>query len=201
MKALLPTSLAVMSLLFSPFTAPPAAAHCDTLDGPVVEVAKLALEKGDVTPILKWVNKESEREVREAFAVAIKVRVLGEDARKLADTHLFETLVRMHRTGEGVPFTGLKPVGTIDPGFVAADKALQDGGIAELSESMMRSVQEGLHKRFTEVTEKKKSADNSIEAGRAYVAAYVEYAHYVEAIHRITSVGAEEHHHLHAPNK
>ena len=34
-----------------------ARAHCDTLDGPVVTTAKAALEKGDVTPLLKWVRK------------------------------------------------------------------------------------------------------------------------------------------------
>lgn len=201
MKTPILTSLAVISLILSPFTIPKAAAHCDTLDGPVVETAKLALKNGDVTPILKWVNKEGEKEVREAFTVALKVRSLGGDAQRLADTHFFETLVRVHRAGEGVPFTGLKPAGTIDPGFVAADKALHDGAIAELSADIAKSVQEGLRKRFAEVVEKQKHADDSIEAGRAYVAAYVEYAHYVEAIHTITSRGAEEHRHLHAPEE
>jgi len=33
-------------------------AHCDTLDGPVVTAAKAALEKGDVTGVLKWVPKK-----------------------------------------------------------------------------------------------------------------------------------------------
>ena len=31
-------------------------AHCDTLDGPVVAMARIALDKGDVTPLLKWVR-------------------------------------------------------------------------------------------------------------------------------------------------
>ena len=180
---------------------PKAAAHCDTLDGPVVEAARIALKKGDVTPVLKWINKDSETEVREAFAATLKVRSLGEEARKLADTHFFETLVRVHRAGEGVPFTGLKPAGTIDPGFVAADKALAEGSVAELSTDITKAVQEGIRKRFADVLEKKKHADESVEAGRAYVAAYVEYAHYVEALHALTSRGAEEHHHLHAADE
>jgi hypothetical protein len=175
-----------------------AAAHCDTLDGPVVEAARIALKKGDVTPALKWVNKDGEKEVREAFAAALKVRSLGEDARKLADTHFFETLVRVHRAGEGVPFTGLKPSGTIDPGFVAADKALTEESVDGLSANIIKAVQEGIRKRFANVLEKKKQAEESVEAGRAYVAAYVEYAHYVEALHALTSRGAEEHHHVHA---
>lgn len=193
------TTIAGLILAFSLFAAPKAAAHCDTLDGPVVETAKLALKQGDVTPVLKWVNAQGEEEVREAFAVALKVRPLGEDARSLADTYFFETLVRVHRAGEGVPFTGLKPAGTIDPGFLAADKALEEGSIDELSGNLAEAVQEGLRERFAEVLERKEQADESIEAGRAYVAAYVEYAHFVEAIHTTTSGGAEAHH-LHEPD-
>jgi hypothetical protein len=182
-------------------TVPRAAAHCDTLDGPVVEDARIALKKGDVTPVLKWVSKDSEKEVREAFAATLKVRSLNDEARKLADMHFFETLVRVHRAGEGEPFTGLKPPGTIDPGFVAADKALAEGSVTELSTDIAKSVQEGLRKRFADVLEKKKHANDGVEAGRAYVGAYVEYAHYVEAIHTLISRASEEHHHLHAADE
>ena len=35
-------------------------AHCDTLDGPVVQTARATLEKGDVTPLLKWVREKKE---------------------------------------------------------------------------------------------------------------------------------------------
>jgi hypothetical protein len=177
------------------------AAHCDTLDGPVVETARVALKQGDVTPVLKWVNKDGEKEVREAFAAALKVRSLGEAAQMLADTYFFETLVRVHRAGEGVPFTGLKPAGTIDPGFVAADKALMEGSIEKLSAELAKSAQEGIRKRFADVLEKKKHADESVEAGRAYVAAYVGYAHYVESLHTLTSRDAEKPHHLHAADE
>ncbi|HOF40521.1 MAG TPA: DUF6448 family protein [Candidatus Hydrogenedentes bacterium] len=44
-----------------------ARAHCDTLDGPVVVEAKAALANGDVTPVLKWVNKDAETEIRAAL--------------------------------------------------------------------------------------------------------------------------------------
>ena len=33
------------------------------------------------------------------------------EARELADRYFFETLVRIHRAGEGAPYTGLKPAG------------------------------------------------------------------------------------------
>lgn len=197
-----PRLVAALFLALSLFTSiPKASAHCDTLDGPVVEAAKLALQKGDVTPVLKWVTKDGEKEVREAFAATMKVRSLGEDVRKLADMRFFETLVRVHRAGEGEPFTGLKPQGTIDPGFQAADKALHDGEIDKLAAELAKSVQGGIRKRFAEVVEKKKHADDSVEAGRAYVAAYIEYAHFIEAIHTISSGGAGERHHLHATDE
>lgn len=195
------TTLSSFVIALVLLAAPKAAAHCDTLDGPVVEDARIALKKGDVTPVLKWVSKDREKEVREAFAAALKVRTLSDEARQLADTHFFETLVRVHRAGEGVAFTGLKPAGTIDPGFVAADKALAEGSFTELSADIAQSVEEGLRERFADVLEKKKHADESVEAGRAYVAAYVQYAHYVEALHALTSRGSDEHHHLHAEDK
>jgi len=201
MKTIPLPTLSSLVIAFSLLTAPKATAHCDTLDGPVVQDARVALKKADVSPVLKWVNQDGEKEVREAFAATLKVRSLNDDARKLADMRFFETLVRVHRAGEGVAFTGLKPAGTIDPGFVAADKALSGGSVTELSADIAESVQEGLHKRFADVLEKKKHADESVEAGRAYVAAYVEYAHYVEALHALTSRGSEEHHHLHAADE
>lgn len=45
----------ILSALMIPGTA---VAHCDTYSGPVVQDAKLALAKGDVTPVLKWVQKK-----------------------------------------------------------------------------------------------------------------------------------------------
>ena len=90
----------------------PALAHCDTLDGPVVKDARAALDAKDLTPVLKWVEYEKEGEIREAFQHALAVRALGPEARALADRFFFETLVRVHREGEGAPYTGLKPEGT-----------------------------------------------------------------------------------------
>jgi len=84
----------------------PAHAHCDTLDGPVVKDARIALESKDVTPVLKWIRLDKEGEIREAFQRTLTVRPLGPEARALADRFFFETLVRVHREGEGAPYTG-----------------------------------------------------------------------------------------------
>ena len=165
--------------------APAAArAHCDTMDGPVIAAAKLALEKGDVTPVLKWIKPEAEPEIREIFAKAVAARRGNAAARELADRYFFETLVRVHRAGEGAPYTGVLPSGTpIEPAIVLADESLITGDAAELSKAMSRHVEDGIRQRFARVAEARKHADESVSAGREYVAAYVEYTHYVERLH------------------
>ncbi|MFO7983733.1 MAG: DUF6448 family protein, partial [Desulfuromonadales bacterium] len=91
---ILPALLIALAISLAPAQA---RAHCDTLDGPVVEDARRALEKGDVTTVLKWVRAEDEKQIRAAFEHTTAVRELGSEAQKLADRFFFETLVRIHR--------------------------------------------------------------------------------------------------------
>jgi hypothetical protein len=170
-------------------------AHCDSLDGPVVQDASLALDKGDPTPVLKWVKKEHEGEIRDAFKQTIAVRGKGEAAKALADRFFFETLVRIHRAGEGEAFTGLKPASDVDAGIAAADKALLSGSGKELSMQLSAAVSEGMRERFAIALEQKKHAGESVEAGRQFVEAYVGYIHFVESLNRLASHGATSQHH------
>jgi hypothetical protein len=179
----------VLVAFFIGISAYRAFAHCDSLDGPVIKEAQLALKKGDVTPLLKWVTKEHEKDIRSAFAQALAVRTKGKDARELADRFFFETLVRVHRSGEGAPYTGLKPTGTIAPAVAAADKAINAGSVDELSARIGIAVRDGIRKRFAEVAEKKKHANDSVEAGREFVEAYVQYVHFAEGIHNMVAKG------------
>lgn len=161
-----------------------ARAHCDTLDGPVVAAARLALEKRDPAPVLSWVKKGDEAELTAAFKKTLAVRARAGESRELADTWFFETLVRLHRAGEGAPYTGLKPAGADLPhAVVAADKAL-DGKLPvdTLARHVSSQVEVGIRKRFAATAERKKLASTSVEAGREYVESYVDYVHYVEGI-------------------
>ena len=167
--------------------------HCDALDGPVINIARLALDKGDVTPVLKWVSKGHEQEIRDAFAQTLTVRAKGKEARELADRFFFETLVRIHRAGEGAPYTGLKPAGTVEPAIAAADNALQTGSVDQLANKVSQAVREGILKRFITTLDKKKHADESVEAGREFVEAYVDYVHFVGGSHQIVSQGIIHH--------
>jgi hypothetical protein len=123
------------------------------------------------------------------------VRVKDDAARALADQYFFEILVRIHRAGEGEAFAGLIPASSVDPGIATADKALQTGSAQDLAEHLSAAVREGIHKRFAKALERKKDAATSVEAGREYVEAYVDYIHFVEGIHRLASRGAPHTHH------
>ncbi len=160
-----------------------AAAHCDTLEGPVVSAAKTALEKGDVTPVLKWVRKEEENEIKVLFNKTLSVRKQGKEAKELADMYFFETLVRIHRAGEGAPYTGLKPGEAAEPSVAEADKALQSGSDDNLVRLVTDAAGKGIRERFEKAKETKKHADESVEDGRKFVEAYVEFTHYVERLH------------------
>jgi len=167
-------------------------AHCDTMDGPVVVEARTALAKGDVTPVLKWVKKDHEREIRAAFEKTLRVRAKGEEARDLADLWFFETLVRLHRAGEGAPYTGLKPAGTQVQALVAkADESLAKGNADDLAKLVSEHASAGIRERFNRAAEARKHKDHSVEAGREYVEAYVAYVHYVENLQdAVTGRGA-----------
>ncbi len=175
-------TLAAIVFAFGAY-APIADAHCDTLDGPIVTEARTALQKGDVTPVLKWVRKEDEAEIREAFKKTLTVRAKGPEAKELADMYFFETLVRIHRAGEGAAYTGLKPAGAeLNPAVVEADKALEKGDVNHLVKIVTDTVAEGIRGRFPHAAQTKKHADESVEAGREFVAAYVEFVHYAERL-------------------
>lgn len=159
-----------------------ATAHCDTLDGPVVKAARLALEKRDVSPVLWWVKPANEAEVKAAFQRTLAVRGASPAARELADTWFFETVVRVHRAGEGAPFDGLKPAGADLPhAVVAADQALEGKvSVDALAKHVAGGVEQGVRERFAEAAERRKLAPSGVEAGRRFVESYVAYVHYVE---------------------
>jgi hypothetical protein len=170
-------------------------AHCDTLDGPVVESARHALTTGDVTPLLKWVSIDDEQLIRTAFQNTMEVRKLGGQAQKLADMYFFETLVRIHRAGEGASYTGLKPGTEVDPAIALADKALESGSVDKLVGVLTDATAKGIRERFDRALEKRKHIDESVNAGREFVEAYVIFTHYVEELHASVKGGTEHHEH------
>ncbi len=159
-------------------------AHCDTMDGPVVKAAQKALETGDVNRVLIWVQKADERAIQEAFEQTLNVRKLSEAARELADRYFFETVVRIHRAGEGEPYTGLKPAGTdVGEAVIAADKALISGNVTALKDELSESLAHKIASLFAEVIESRGFSASDVDAGREYVRRYVTFIHFVEKVH------------------
>jgi hypothetical protein len=190
-------ALAVTGLILLAAGPIPALAHCDTMSGPVVTDAKKALDTGNLTPVLKWIKTDAEPEIRAALDKTLAVRKTGLAARDLADTWFFETLVRVHRAGEGEPYTGLKPAGTkVEPGIEAADHALESGSIDPLVKELTAAIDASVRERFRRAADAAHNRDASVQAGREYVEAYVQFIHYVERLHQeATGQASEDHHH------
>ena len=164
-----------------------ALAHCDGLDGPVVKAAQRALETRNPALVLIWVQEQNEPEIRKAFKQTLAVRALSSQARELADRFFFETLVRVHRAGEGAPFTGLKPAGRdLGPAIPAADEAVRVGSVEPVRHLLTVAIQERLRQQFGEVMATKTFDPEDVAAGRAYVKAYVEFIHFVELLYDST---------------
>jgi hypothetical protein len=160
-----------------------AAAHCDTLDGPVVAAARKALDSGNVNLVLFWVQKRDETEIRNHFQKTVAVRKAGGTAKELADMYFFETLVRIHRAGEGAGYTGLKPAGKVEAPIAAADRSIESGKLQDVGQLISKRMEQGLHRHFEDVMKKKNYKADDVAAGRAFASAYVEYTHYVERLY------------------
>lgn len=169
-------------------------AHCDGLDGPVVKAAQHALDTGNPALALIWVQVKDEPEIRTAFEQTLAVRTLSPEAGKLADRFFFETLVRVHRAGEGASFTGLKPAGRdLGPAVPAADRAIDEGSVEPLVKLLIDAMLERLREHFSELIRAKAFTAGDVAAGRAYVKAYVEFIHYVERLYEASTTFSRGH--------
>jgi hypothetical protein len=160
-----------------------------------VSAARHALDEGSIEPVLAWVQRGDEAEIRDAFAKARAVRKGEKAARELADRWFLETVVRIHRAGEGAPFTGLKPAGTLDPAVAAADRAIAGGDPKQLEQLLVHAVRDGLHQHVARLNAETPPASD-VDAGRRWVAAYVPFVHWAEGVHAAATTSgrhAEEH--------
>lgn len=194
------TPVLALALLTALGLASPASAHCDTVDGPVAKAAMKALDTGNVNLALPYAPAAAEPEIRARFEAARKVRGLGADARALADQGFMETVVRLHRQGEGAPFEGLKPAGG-DPGpaIPAAEAVVGGASPARLQEVLRRDIDEALEHRLRRVREAQRAPAEARTADevarvRARVSAELGFVTYAETL-RQAALGAGAPHH------
>lgn len=173
-------SFVFLTLLLLPY---PAFSHCDTMQGPVIKDAKRALNSGELSHVLKWIGVDQEAELMKNFQKLVQLRKQGDLAREVADDYFFETVVRLHREYEGAPYTGIKATDDHVPTYIKQlDKAIVSENIKPFLEKVLTHTRETIQAEFDQTVQNKRLAGNSIEDGRRYVAAYVDFIHHVQAI-------------------
>lgn len=191
LKSKLTIILFLLSFIF--LFSNPTTAHCDSYDGPVIKDAEKALETNNVNLVLKWVTNEQEKEITTLFQKTYELRNGDKEVYKIVEKHFFETLVRLHRETEGAPYTGLKPAGTTKQIIQMTDKALKENNVEDFLLKLNNHIDKVVREKYEKVSKLDKVKDNSVEEGREFVAAYVDYTHTVEAIHDIIEHGSGSH--------
>lgn len=187
--------LALASGAIATTWSPPAEAHCDSINGPVVAAARQALAASDVSLILPYVKPESEAEVATAFQRTQAARQAGGEAQQVAERWFYETAVRLHRAGEGAAFTGLTEVADLDPALAAAEEALETGDLHEVTAVLTNAVQTELSRRYHAVEEARQHAtrEGTVAAHRERVEAELAFETYAYQLHQAAQGAAAAH--------
>lgn len=93
-----------------------------------------------MTRVLPYVPAEAEAEVSAAYDRTVKARVQGEEAREVADPWLFETVVRLHRAGEGPRTRGSSSPGRPTPTPTAMARARRTLDRVDVEEAVVLVV-------------------------------------------------------------
>ena len=190
MKNIFPLILIPGLLLFS---GQQTQAHCDTRNGPVSSAAREALATNNVNLVLIWVKKQDEASIKEAFQKTIALRKINPQVQQAVDNYFFETLVRIHRAGEGVAYTGIKDSAEVEIPIAAADEAIEKNSLTDVMKLLNEAISKGVNEKFNAVISKRSYDKNNVEAGREYVESYVLFMHYVEAVYNAATHSTSGH--------
>lgn len=182
------SALFVGVVAFSLAAPRPALAHCDSEQGPVATAARQALEKKDAKLILPYVQPESEIELTAAFKQALEVRKGGGSAKELADRYFVETAIRLHRTGEGAPYTGVTDEST-PKAILVADKAMVSGSLDEMYKLIDQEMKKGIQAKYQAVLNARAEAEKlgTVEAHRERVEAELIFEKYIYELFTLAS--------------
>jgi hypothetical protein len=161
------------------------AVYCETMDGPVVTAAELALEMENVNYVLPFVKEEYESELKDAFDRTVIVRELSGEAAEVADYWFFETSVRLHLMGKGKLYGGIKKSGIIREQIIQkAQEAVETGDKTTLENFLMGVMSEAIENRFEAAVSKKDYEINDTEAGRDYIDSMLDFMQFVHGIYK-----------------
>ncbi|HAX95905.1 MAG TPA: hypothetical protein DCY35_05210 [Prolixibacteraceae bacterium] len=179
------TVFAGVLLFISLGMAKPASAHCDSYDGPVITDARKAIDAQDPALVLKWVSASQESEILPLFNKVVDLKSGDQEIFQIVEKHFLETLVRLHRETEGAPYTGLKPAGTTKPIVQLSDQALDTKDTDGLLKKLNNRIGQVVREKYEAAVALARTKDDNAEAGRAWVKAYVDYTHTLEALHDV----------------
>jgi hypothetical protein len=74
-----------------------------------------------------------------------------------------------------------------------SDAAIAAGSVDDLAGKLNNHIEQVVREKYQRVASLKKVKDDSVEMGREYVEAYVDYTHTLEAIHNILEHGGGGH--------
>jgi hypothetical protein len=149
---------------------------------------------------LAYAPASAEPEIRAAFEKSRKVRSLSGDARALADEAFLETVVRLHRAGEGAAYTGLKPAGlNYGPAIPAAEDAVQTGDLAKLKDVLSEVIEHSLAERLAHVRQFQNVSSNpktdaEVAPARERVSAELGFITFAESVRQAALGKGAEHH-------
>jgi hypothetical protein len=148
--------------------------------------------------VLPYVPAEGETEVRSAFDQTVAIRDQSPEVGEIADRWFFENVVRVHRAGEGAPYTGLKPAGlSAGPVIPIAERALETGSGDELIGVLSDIVAEQVKHRLDHAMELKTHAEAGVAEAREYVEAMLGLQVWSHKLYlaALASAHGGEHHH------
>lgn len=192
--------IAAIAVVGFMFAAPAAQAHCDSLDGPVARAVQKALQTGNINPVLAYAPATAEAEIRAAFDKSRKVRGINADVRALADQALMETVIRLHRAGEGAAYTGLKAAGAdYGPVIPAAEHAVETGDLTKLRAVLNEEIEHALRERLARVRALRKApleptAAADVPHARERISAELGFVTFAETIRQAAHGRGAEHH-------
>lgn len=125
--------------------------YIDMLNDSVVKMKQAVFKKGDVTPILRLMKKENEKEIRDPFEKTLSKRNKRKEAQEV-----------------------------VEAAVVAADKDLETMSEEALIKLITGKATKDIRKYFAKVKEARKRANHSIDAYREYMAEYIKFTHQAE---------------------
>jgi hypothetical protein len=118
--------------------------------------------------------------------------------REVADRYFFETVVRLHRAGEGAPFTGLKPAGLdVGPIIPVAEKAIENRTPGPLEDALITALRGEVATRFEHLEHLRAGAHRGLAGARAYVSAMLGLQVWAHGVHQAMMAPAHGGSHSH----